>query len=315
MYHHLASIQKLFPDLLSRLRANDPTYTHLKITPMILNYVKRLDECLIQLRDALSSNSSVTSITLDFSGVIDIPVIKRKAGYATLQDIFLIAAPNLQEITLIHTENYLDVLANVLNHCPKLHSLSAMTGLSKASDLQNFCSALKTNTTLRKMSLINCGLQNDSIVLLAETISTHPSFIELDLTNNFQIGDVGAKALATALASNATLEVLILDRAEKITEQGAIALARALHSNTHLYRLVMTQGVTLSFKKEMIIALQTNTTFRELSVSLIPWQYPLIEIDKPVDSLNESEANSVLSCRLDRNKQQNRTTEQPAMSM
>lgn len=103
--------------------------------------------------------------------------------------------------------------------------------------VMKLANALKSNTTLQKLDLLNNNICPQGAVALVHAMEENNSLPlhTLSLRNN-SIGNDGALALAHALVKNTTLQTLELYH-NGIGDLGASALAKALESNRTLERL------------------------------------------------------------------------------
>ncbi|XP_026110148.1 NLR family CARD domain-containing protein 3-like [Carassius auratus] len=94
--------------------------------------------------------------------------------------------------------------------------------------------------TLKTLKLCNCGLTEESCLVLATVLRSNSSLKELDMSNN-NLQDSGVKKLQSGLEdTNCTLTKLSLSDCS-ITEEGYKALALALRSNpSHMIELDLT---------------------------------------------------------------------------
>ena len=72
-----------------------------------------------------------------------------------------------------------------------------------------YIETMKTNSTVTKLLLPNCDIDDASVAALAKGLKEDSTLTELDLSYN-AIGEIGADALANGLKENSTLTGLDL---------------------------------------------------------------------------------------------------------
>ena len=126
--------------------------------------------------------------------------------------------------------------------------------------------ALKTNTTLTELYLLDNNLGAEGVLALATALQTNTTLTKLDLSRNYLDAE-GVLALAAALQTNTTLTKLDLSHNNPGAE-GAAALAAALQTNTTLTMLNLSRNnLGAEGAAALAAALQTNTTLTMLNLS------------------------------------------------
>ena len=97
--------------------------------------------------------------------------------------------------------------------------------------------ALKHNTTLSELRLVECRLSDEAICELCGGLKWC-KLKKLDLSYN-RFGDQGAKGLADVLKDHPTLEELQVRRCEEISDDGVQYLMDAMMSNTRVKMLTL----------------------------------------------------------------------------
>ena len=95
--------------------------------------------------------------------------------------------------------------------------------------------ALKHNTTLSKLRLVECGLRDEAICELCGGLKWC-KLKRLDFMYN-PIGDQGAKGLADVLKDHPTLEELEMRGCDKMSDDGVQYLMDAMMSNARVKML------------------------------------------------------------------------------
>ena len=140
--------------------------------------------------------------------------------------------------------------------------LSYDIGTSGASALAE---ALKVNSTLTKLLLLDNNIGAAAATALAEALKSNRGLMELFLCNN-NIGFAGAAALAEALKVNTTLITLNLSN-NNIGAGGATVFAEALKTNTGLTDLCLYHNnIGAAGAIALAEALKVNTTLTKLNL-------------------------------------------------
>ena len=125
--------------------------------------------------------------------------------------------------------------------------------------------ALKVNTTLMQLKLINNDIGLSGAVSLAEAIKVNTTLAQLKLFDN-HIGDAGAAFLAEAMKVNTTLTQLKLLH-NNIGDAGAASLAEAMKVNTTLTQLkLLHNNIGDAGAASLAEAMKVNTTLTELNL-------------------------------------------------
>jgi Ran GTPase-activating protein (RanGAP) involved in mRNA processing and transport len=123
---------------------------------------------------------------------------------------------------------------------------------------------LQRNKTLRKLDLIHTEISETGIVYIANGLEKNTALEWLRMN---RINEVGGKALASAIAINASLPLVqfILDGRDMITEDSRQAFIDMLRQNTSIETLNLScTGMSVPFLAE---ALQNNCTLKELNLN------------------------------------------------
>lgn len=97
-------------------------------------------------------------------------------------------------------------------------------------DLQTVIHVLPYNTSLKAIILGSCQFDRELLDAFAAALAKHPSIVELSLGKNNEIGDHGAKAMASVLEQSKTLASLQMSKCG-IGDMGIRALVKALRHN------------------------------------------------------------------------------------
>jgi Ran GTPase-activating protein (RanGAP) involved in mRNA processing and transport len=97
-------------------------------------------------------------------------------------------------------------------------------------DVQTIIRVLPQNTSMKAIILGTCQFDRELLEAFAEVLKHHPSIMELSLGQNNDIGDHGAKAMASVLMHSKSLASLHMCKAG-IGDMGIRALVRALKDN------------------------------------------------------------------------------------
>lgn len=120
------------------------------------------------------------------------------------------------------------------NKAPLQLKLEFSKMLSDA-DVQLLVDLLGESTTVRSLKLIDCGLTDAHMSLMAEALKCNRCLGVLDISYNGSIGHKGLAALASALKVNATLRQLVLNGYKN--KGGLAKVFKALKANTSLEKL------------------------------------------------------------------------------
>lgn len=129
-------------------------------------------------------------------------------------------------------------------------SACSATWAQPSQSLQLLCTVLATSTTLISVTLNDCNLGDDAMLMLAEMLKVNTTLQVLNLRTNV-VKDAGAVSLALALRVNCTVRelhlasALTLEGTNTVGEDGAVAIAEAiaLNANSEIRSL---DGVQLS---------------------------------------------------------------------
>ncbi|XP_073719519.1 protein NLRC3-like [Misgurnus anguillicaudatus] len=107
---------------------------------------------------------------------------------------------------------------------------------NKAERLKVFKKMLPVICESRSVQLMNCDITDEGYVALTSALRSNPSHLrDLQLYNNYNLGDSGVKLISDVLKNpDCKLEILKLSSCD-ITDEGCVALTSALRSNpSHL---------------------------------------------------------------------------------
>ena len=121
---------------------------------------------------------------------------------------------------------------------------------------------LRRNKTLRKLNLLTTHISDTGIIYIAKGLEKNTALKCLEMNG---ISAVGGKALASAIAANASLPLveLTLHGRDMITEDSKQAFIDMLRQNTSIETLQL--STSIPFLAE---ALQNNSTLKQLCVSI-----------------------------------------------
>jgi len=126
-------------------------------------------------------------------------------------------------------------LAEALKHNTSLTELDLVDSRVGDEGATKLAEALRQNTTLVSLLLRNNNVEDKGAMKLAEALKFNTTLVELNLDNN-GVNDGGATKLAETLQCNSTLTKLDLSN-NQVTDEGATSLAEALKQNTTLVTL------------------------------------------------------------------------------
>lgn len=206
------------------------------IKKLIFKYTNITDSEVVKLANALTTNTSLT--TLNLSGDI------KDEGALALANA-LIENKTLQTLHFYYRRTYPTdegalALADALKQNTTLTTLDLQIAESNELAIP-LADALKINETLTILYLKSNHISDKGTTALADALKTDTTLTTFDLTNNL-IGNDGAKALADALKTNTTLTTLNL-MSNLIDDEGAEALLDALTTNTTLRTLELDNNV------------------------------------------------------------------------
>jgi Ran GTPase-activating protein (RanGAP) involved in mRNA processing and transport len=232
------------------------------VTNLVLHYRDLSRENVQQLKAVLRRNTALESLVLTGSAL----------GSAGLAEIAPVLYCNTSIKSLDLKDNGLDDIesANVLRELIRRNK--TITSLSiahnafgrNAAAVQSIAEGVRSNTTLQKLYLSRCGLDDQGISVLGNAFAIrNASLLELDLSNNEitslgvralvddnvdavktptklhlalnSMGNEGATIIADALGRNAMPCLKRLDLGWcRIDDDGFVALVSALEQNTSL---------------------------------------------------------------------------------
>lgn len=148
-----------------------------------------------------------------------------------------------------------------LLHCFALFYFQLITFLSqelRSAHLRDsyVSPRLGANPSLRTLSLSHCGLRDEFVRRLCDSLSKHPALTALMLSHN-GIRQEGAEGLASFLSRSPPLRLLDVS-SNGINDSGGLAIARALQNNTRLTELRAQNNDMGDAAAEQLIAILSN---------------------------------------------------------
>jgi len=131
-------------------------------------------------------------------------------------------------------EHFNSIVNDVSRNAPELIHLHCNVKLG-STNLSKLIEALRNNTTVTHLYLVENDLGNDGAIKIATYLESNSTLLALTLCNN-NIEDGGYISLTEALKKNSTLKELKLDE-NKIRTPGITSLATFIKLNTSLDRL------------------------------------------------------------------------------
>ena len=180
--------------------------------------------------------------------------------------------------------------------------------------------ALLTNTHVKRLTLKNLDIDDQSVLHIAEALKTNKTLEFLDLEKN-KIGSAGAEALANALRTNTTLTELVLLGNKEFGEQCLSAWIEFFEYNVHLlkitWRLNSRQSFTINKKivrnNEIQKRLKNGTNYDELlpkNVVGLQRSEPVPEHREPRSGEDQSSTKDPVP-RVEEEQQQEQPQEEP----
>ena len=139
----------------------------------------------------------------------------------------------------------------------------------------HICTALQKNSSLKTLNFSCCDISDLVAESLAGALAVNSTLEELDISNNFNIGDEGIGHIGTALLTNTTLKILnIHNCVSSVTTggnhvNGRVNICTALHQkNTTLKTLNFSRcGMSDLVAESLARALAVNGTLEVLDIS------------------------------------------------
>jgi Ran GTPase-activating protein (RanGAP) involved in mRNA processing and transport len=182
------------------------------------------------LSEALEvNNTTLTKLNLGYNRIGD-------EGAAALAAVLHVNA-SLSELDLnkndIGAAGAAALIAAVPPHArggPGLATLNLSHNAIGAAGASALAEALRENTTITELGLVNCDVGDEGAAALAEALEVNTSLSGLDLPRN-SIGTAGASALAEGLRGNSVLHRLTLYSNSNIGRAGEAAIDAAVKAN------------------------------------------------------------------------------------
>lgn len=133
-------------------------------------------------------------------------------------------------------------------------------------DAVAMANALKKNTKLWKLSLINCEIKDEGAVALANALKTDNTTVSNLIIPYNKIGDEGAMAFADTLRQNTNLQELDM-AGNHLTCAGAATILEALKHNTNLRTLRLRGCEIDSSIMELLLDIVKTTKLKTLDLS------------------------------------------------
>ena len=296
------------PHLLSLLRclyeAQDPS-----LCQSVVNQLEKLDFIGTSLSpmDLLSigyligmsntNNIIVKRVDLDNCGDYGIRALMKYLSYTKGAGTWIFHL----SLNKIHEEGAASI-AKVLQSSSVMNSLDLSGNPIGAGGLQSLAEALITNTSLVELNLCSCSLKitDENGPIVTEMLQRNKTLREINLINNYNISDagivyiangieknsalkclkmsgdsaVGGKALASSIATNASLPLVELEIRDydMSTEDSKQALVDMLQQNTSIEALSLSPtGMSMTFGESdpvlfLAEGLQNNSTLRQLNL-------------------------------------------------
>ena len=138
----------------------------------------------------------------------------------------------------------------------------------------HICTALQTNTSLTTLNFAHCGISTLVAESLARALAVNSTLEELDISNNYNIGDIGIGHIGTALLTNTTLKILNISSCSSSLLQHCYTLSNnmifgaqistALPKNTIL--IFSSCGIPDLVEESLARALAVNSTLEKLYI-------------------------------------------------
>lgn len=171
-------------------------------------------------------------------------------------------------------DEHLKKIASLLSDNEKITSLAICNPkqLTDGSGVKAIATILRTNTTLKQLSLKNCRINEESAIYLAESIAKNSTLTELILDMN-SIGSYATKCIMEAFDQHPRPTHLSLNKTDSADNLNM--LANAIANNQSITALELSSNLIPDHGATLIAnALGRNSTLRTLSV------WSLLEIQK-----------------------------------
>ncbi|KAJ1535552.1 hypothetical protein HK096_002381 [Nowakowskiella sp. JEL0078] len=248
------------------------TLKHLSITSTEIT-----EDGFIELCDALAKNSTLESISFFDNNPSD-------DGAETIANA-LKTNTTLKKICLSYCgisaegfESLFSVLADDNKSIEEIDFSSNFLG----STSDAFLELVTKNKSLKKINLKSTGVKDSFIEYFSGELGKNTSIVELDLSENYQITEIGFKSIAKSLLTNTSLENLdlsIVEESDHGIESGADAFVEALKVNTTIRKLSLA-GWAMSQERaeqltEIIMQKDKMSVLDTFLTSTSRYSYPL----------------------------------------
>jgi hypothetical protein len=220
---------------------------------------------LVALGDALKK-SRISNVRLDlrrlWTGVTGgvLPTFTWHDAIFSIRDL-----PNMKVFHILFSSELIKFLE--LSHKESTHpcKMTCELGGIGGKEFWMVAEALKTNSTLTTLGLMESSIGSDGAKALSDALKIKPTLTTLNLERSL-IGSGGARALAEALKINSTLTTLNL-YSNLIGDEGTKALVEALEFNSTLTTLdLWSNSIGYDGAKALAKALKTNSTLTTLNL-------------------------------------------------
>jgi len=137
-------------------------------------------------------------------------------------------------------------------------------------EMRAFVDAMRHNQCIRKLSLVECGIEGErDALLIARLLSSKPSLISLSLARNEGFGNEGLKVLCDGIHRNTTLQSLNLTMTGCSGQSAALILRNMLRRNKVLTELIFDDNEISGSGADCPLAqgLAQNKTLKVLGLS------------------------------------------------
>ena len=136
---------------------------------------------------------------------------------------------------------------------------------SMISDSQ-ISEVVQINTTLRKVSISNCDISDDGVVVISESVKKNDNLKELDISHN-EINIKGANKIAEVFEVNVSLKKLDISNCN-IPTVGIESISNSLQKNCTLEELDMSYNkINIKRVTKITEVVRVNKTLKKLNIS------------------------------------------------